>query len=175
MNVLIFAALLIALLLLIAISVGSFRKPLIEKSQMPGYTIMGIPYQGSYQKIGPSIRKIAEIAKRNGWKPQIIAVYFDNPKEVKETDCRALAAIRVNNEQMSILQNENLETLIIPQGKAIVCHWKGKSLPKRIMGAIRVYPPLQQFVANENILEKVQFVYEVYEPHETIFVMQYQE
>jgi hypothetical protein len=41
------------------------------------------------------------------------------------------------------------------------------------MGAIRVYPFLQKKITEEQLMEKVTFVYEVYEPKETIFVMQY--
>ena len=175
MQLIIFIGAVLLFLLILAGTLGSFRKPLIEKSTMPGYQLMGIPYQGSYQKIGPSIKKIAEIARKNGWTPEIIAVYFDNPREVKDTDCRALAAIRVNSAQQNILKNEHLDSLIIPPGTAAVCHWKGKSLPTRIMGAIRVYPHLQQFMAQSNSLDRVQYVYEVYEKTETIFVMQYLE
>jgi DNA gyrase inhibitor GyrI len=160
-------------MLLAAVTIGSFRNPHIEKSEMPGYQIMGIPYQGPYQKIGPAIKRIVTLAKSKGIQPEIIAVYFDNPREVKESECRALAAIRVTPQQAEVLKEEPLEALTIAKGNAIVCHWKGKALPTRIMGAIRVYPKLNQHVVNHQLYEKVNFVYEVYEPQETIFVMQY--
>ncbi len=173
MNLLLFIVALAIAMIVIAIAVGSFRNPHIEKSEMPGYQIMGIPYQGPYQKIGPSIKRIANLAKSKGIDPEIIAVYFDNPREVKESECRALAAIRVTPQQAEELKEEPLEALTIPKGSAIVCHWKGKTLPTRIMGAIRVYPKLSQHVMNHQLYQKVNFVYEVYEPQETIFVMQY--
>lgn len=92
---------------------------------------------------------------------------------MKESECRALAAIRVTPQQAERLKDEHLQSLTIPKGNAAVCHWKGKSLPTRIMGAIRVYPKLQEFVVQNHLYEKVNFVYEVYEPLETIFAMQY--
>jgi len=87
---------------LIAGSFGSFRKPFIENSTSPGYELLGIPYQGPYQKIGPTIKRIATMAKNKGIQPEIVAVYFDNPRDVKESECRALAAIRVSPQQAGI-------------------------------------------------------------------------
>jgi effector-binding domain-containing protein len=173
MNFILFLGILIIIVTIVGLSVGTFRKPHIEKSTSPGYELLGIPYQGPYQKIGPAIKRIATMAKNKGIQPEIVAVYFDNPRDVKESECRALAAIKVSPEQAAILKSENLEGLTIPSGNAIVCHWKGKALPTRIMGAIRVYPKLNQYVVQNDLYEKVNFVYEVYEPQETIFVMQY--
>ena len=173
MNLLLFLLTFIFGMFVLAGFMGSFRKPTITPENMPGYSLLGYHYQGPYQKIGPSIKKIAELAKSKGITPQIIAIYFDNPREVKDTECRALAAIRVTPEIKSLLQNENLTALEIPSGNAWVSHWKGASLPTRIMGAIRVYPSLQKKIMEEQLMEKVTFVYEVYEPKETIFVMQY--
>lgn len=168
-----FLMLLATAALMTAAFIGSFRKPIIETSSMPGYELLGISYQGPYQKIGPAIKRIATLAKEKGIHPEIVAVYFDNPREVKESECRALAAIRVTPQLAERLKDEHLQSLTIPKGNAVVCHWKGKSLPTRIMGAIRVYPKLNQFVVQNHLYEKVNFVYEVYEPLETIFVMQY--
>lgn len=173
MNLLLFLLTFILGMLILAGWMGSFRRPLVEHEKMPGYDLMGYSYTGSYQKIGPSIRKIAELAKSKGWEPQIVAVYFDNPREVKEADCRALAAIRVTPDMAEELENEALTALNIPEGDAWVSHWAGAALPTRIMGAIRVYPFLQKKMGEENLTEKIKFVYEVYEPKETIFVMQY--
>ena len=173
MNILLFLVTVVTGMLVVAAMMGSFRKPLITNETMPGYSLLGISYQGPYQKIGPSIKKIAELAKSKGIQPQIVAVYFDNPREVKDTDCRALAAIRVTPEIAALLQHESLSQLDIPSGPAWVGHWPGAALPTRIMGAIRVYPYLQKKITEEQIMHKVNFVYEVYEPKETIFVMQY--
>jgi hypothetical protein len=173
MNILLFLLAFVTGMLVIAAMMGSFRKPVITNENMPGYSLMGFDYQGTYQKIGPSIKKIAELAKSKGIQPQIVAVYFDNPREVKDTDCRALAAIRVTPEIAALLQHESLSQLDIQSGPAWVGHWPGAALPTRIMGAIRVYPYLQKKITEEQIMHKVNFVYEVYEPKETIFVMQY--
>lgn len=173
MNLLLFLLTFIFGMVVLAGFMGSFRKPTIAHEKMPGYALMGYSYTGSYQKIGPSIRKIAELAKSKGWEPQIVAVYFDNPREVKEAECRALAAIRVSSDMIKELENEGLTALNIPDGNAWVCHWKGASLPTRIMGAMRAYPSIQKKIKEEQLMEKVSFVYEVYEPKETIFVIQY--
>jgi DNA gyrase inhibitor GyrI len=173
MNLLLFLLTFIFGMVVLAGFMGSFRKPRIAHEKMPGYTVLGYSYTGSYQKIGPSIRKVAELAKSKGWEPQIVAIYFDNPRDVKDEECRALAAIRVTTEMAKELQKENLTSLDIPPGNAWVCHWKGSSLPTRIMGAMRTYPSIQKKIMEEQLMEKVTFVYEVYEPKETIFVMQY--
>lgn len=173
MNLLLFLLTFIFGMVVLAGFMGSFRKPTITPENMPGYTVLGYSYTGSYQKIGPSIRKVAELAKSKGWEPQIVAIYFDNPRDVKDEECRALAAIRVTAEMAKELQKENLTSLDIQPGNAWVCHWKGASLPTRIMGAMRAYPSIQKKIKEEQLMEKVSFVYEVYEPKETIFVMQY--
>ena len=103
----------------------------------------------------------------------MIGVYFDNPNEVVEDSLRSLAGIIVSEEdsaKLSVLSN--LTFLTIPAGNAAVSNFETDGMVSMIIGAMKSYPTLTEYVAEKGLAEQVNFVYEVYGEGKTEYVMQ---
>lgn len=152
---------------------GLMQRVHVEQRMMPGYRIMGVEHQGPYEKIGDAFNRIHQVADENGVAVQMIGVYFDNPNEVAEDSLRSLAGLVVSEADSSKLSAiRGLKALSIPPGNAAVSSFETGGMVSMIIGAMKSYPQLTEYVTEKGIAEDVVFVYEVYGQGKTDYVMQ---
>jgi effector-binding domain-containing protein len=170
LYILLFAAVAILFYLVYA---GLFKSVEVKIQNMPGYRVMGIQHVGAYEKIGDAFNRIHAIADEKGVAVTMIGVYFDNPKNTPETELNSLAGLVVSVEDsLKLVGIEGMTALNIPPGTAAVSTFETSGMVSMIIGAIKSYPALTQFVEAQNIAERVNFVYEVYGDGSTEYVMQ---
>ena len=170
---------LIVLLILLSIGFiyvstqGLFQSVVIEQRAMPGYRVAGIRHTGPYEKIGDAFNQIHKIADEQGVPVKMIGVYFDNPNEVAADSLRSMAGIIVSeSDSVKLSALPNLAFLSIPAGEAAVSNFKTGGMVSMIIGAMKSYPKLTEYVEAKGIAEQVNFVYEVYGEGKTEYVMQ---
>lgn len=164
---------LVSLVFVYLISQGLLQSVKVEQRMMPGFRIAGIRHIGPYEKIGDAFNQIHAVADEQGVPVKMIGVYFDNPNEVVEDSLRSLAGIIVSEEdsaRLSVLSN--LTFLTIPAGNAAVSNFETDGMVSMIIGAMKSYPTLTEYVAEKGLAEQVNFVYEVYGEGKTEYVMQ---
>ena len=155
---------------------GLFSKVLVTEGEMPGFRVMGIEHRGPYEKIGPAFERVSAIAKEKGFEPRMIGVYFDNPDMVAEDSLKSLAGMIVSVEDSLVLASlPELKPLIIPAGHAAISSFETDGMASMIIGAMKSYPRLTEYVAEKNRGEDVNFVYEVYGEGQTQYVMQFRD
>jgi DNA gyrase inhibitor GyrI len=155
---------------------GLFSKVLVTEGEMPGFRVMGIEHRGPYEKIGPAFERMSAIAKEKGIEPRMIGVYFDNPDMVAEDSLKSLAGMIVSAEDSLVLASlPELKSLIIPAGHAAISSFETDGMASMIIGAMKSYPKLTEYVAEKNRGEDVNFVYEVYGEGQTQYVMQFRD
>jgi len=155
---------------------GLFSKVLVTEGEMTGFRVMGIEHRGPYEKIGPAFERISAIAKEKGIEPRMIGVYFDNPDVVAEDSLKSLAGMIVSAEDSLVLASlPELKSLIIPAGHAAISSFETDGMASMIIGAMKSYPKLTEYVAEKNRGEDVNFVYEVYGEGQTQYVMQFRD
>ena len=145
----------------------------VEQRMMPGYRVMGIEHRGPYEKIGDAFERLHKIADENGVNVQMIGVYFDNPNEVPKDSLRSLAGLIVSEaDSVRLSAVLGLKMLSIPPGNAAASTFETGGLVSMIIGAMKSYPKLTEYVEAKGIAEQVNFVYEVYGEGKTEYVMQ---
>jgi DNA gyrase inhibitor GyrI len=155
---------------------GLFSKVLVTEGEMPGFRVMGIEHRGPYDKIGPAFERMSAIAKEKGLEPRMIGVYFDNPDMVAEDSLKSLAGMIVSAEDSLVLASlPELKSLIIPAGHAAISSFETDGMASMIIGAVKSYPKLTEYVAEKGRGEDVNFVYEVYSEGQTQYVMQFRD
>jgi len=148
----------------------------VTEGEMPGFRVMGIEHLGPYEKIGPAFERISAIAKEKGLEPRMIGVYFDNPDMVAEDSLKSLAGMIVSVEDsLALASLPELKPLIIPAGHAAISSFETDGMVSMIIGAMKSYPKLTEYVAEKNRGEDVNFVYEVYGEGQTQYVMQFRD
>jgi hypothetical protein len=170
---------LIALLALVLIAFvylltqGLMQRVHVEQRTMPGYRIVGVEHVGPYEKIGDSFERVHKIADENGVNVHMIGVYFDNPNEVSQDSLRSLAGLIVSEaDSMKLSAVPGLKMLSIPPGNAAASTFETGGMVSMIIGAMKSYPELTEYVMAKGVAEDVVFVYEVYEEGKTEYVMQ---
>lgn len=172
-KILIVLVLLISLGFIYLISQGLFQYVEIEQRSMPGYRVAGINHLGPYEKIGDAFNQIHKIADEQGVPEKMIGVYFDNPNEVAADSLRSMAGIIVSeSDSIKLSSLSNLTFLSIPAGEAAVSNFETGGMVSMIIGAMKSYPKLTEYVEAKGIAEQVSFVYEVYGEGKTEYVMQ---
>jgi len=172
-KLLIILLVLVTLLFVYVATQGLFQAVEIEQRSMPGYRVVGIRHLGPYEKIGDAFNQIHQIADDNGVPVNMIGVYFDNPNEVAEDSLRSLAGVVVSEaDSVKLSALPNLTFLTIPPGNAAVSNFKTGGMISMIIGAMKSYPKLTEYVEQNGIAEQVNFVYEVYGEGTTEYVMQ---
>jgi len=173
--------LLIALLILISLvfiylaSQGLFQSVEVEQKPMPGFRVAGIRHTGPYEKIGDSFNQIHQIADQQGVEVKMIGVYFDNPNEVPEDSLRSLAGVIVSeSDSIKLSLLPEITFLSIPDGNAAVSSFETGGMVSMIIGAMKSYPKLTEYVAEKGMAEQVNFVYEVYGEGKIEYVMQFE-
>ncbi|MFN5621170.1 MAG: GyrI-like domain-containing protein [Flavobacteriales bacterium] len=155
---------------------GLFASIEVVEQPMSGYRVMGIEHRGPYEKIGDAFNRIHTIADDHHVPVRMIGVYFDNPNEVAEDSLRSLAGVIVSVEDsLRLAAIPELTSLIIPAGNAAVSNFETDDMVSMIIGAMKSYPKLTEYVAAKNKGQEVNFVYEVYGEGQTQYVMQFQE
>ena len=155
---------------------GLFSKVVVAEGDMPGFRVIGIEHRGPYDKIGPAFERISEIAKEKGIEPRMIGVYFDNPDMVAEDSLKSLAGMIVSVEDsLALASLPELKPLIIPAGHAAISSFETDGMVSMIIGAMKSYPKLTEYVAEKGKGEDVNFVYEVYGEGQTQYVMQFRD
>ena len=170
---------LIALLALVLIafvyllSQGLMQRVHVEQRTMPGYRIVGVEHVGPYEKIGDAFERVHKIADEYGVNVHMIGVYFDNPNEVSQDSLRSLAGLIVSEaDSMKLSAVPGLKMLSIPPGNAAASTFETGGMVSMIIGAMKSYPELTEYVTAKGVAEDVVFVYEVYEEGKTEYVMQ---
>jgi hypothetical protein len=175
-KVLIVLSALVLLIFLYLISQGLLQTVVIEQRAMPGYRVAGISHKGPYEKIGDAFNQIHKIADEQGIPVKMIGVYFDNPNEVAEDSLRSIAGVIVSDADSTKLSAiSNLTFMSIPPGQAAVSDFETGGMVSMIIGAMKSYPKLTEYVMEKGIAEQVAFVYEVYGERKTEYVMQFSE
>lgn len=170
---------LIALLLIVFVAFvylltqGLMQHVHVEQRMMPGYRIVGIEHRGPYEKIGDAFERVHKVADENGVAVQMIGVYFDNPNEVSQDSLRSLAGLIVSEaDSIKLSAVPGLKMLSIPPGNAAASTFETGGMVSMIIGAMKSYPELTEYVTSKGVAEDVVFVYEVYGEGKTDYVMQ---
>ena len=172
-KLLLLALVLASLLFLYLITQGLFQAVVVEQRTMPGYRVVGVRHTGPYEKIGDAFERIHTIADENGVAVKMIGVYFDNPEQVAADSLRSIAGIIVSEEDSTKLAAlPGMAALWIPPGNAAVSSFETGGMVSMILGAMKSYPKLSEYVKEKGIAENVTFVYEVYDEGKTEYVMQ---
>jgi len=170
---LIIVLLLISLVFIYVSTQGLFQPVVVEQRSMPGYRVVGIQHIGPYEKIGDAFNQMHSIAEEQGVPVKMIGVYFDNPNEVVEDSLRSIAGLVVSEADSAKLSKlPDLRVLSIPPGNAAVSDFKTGSMASMIIGAMKSYPKLTEYVAEKGLTQRITFVYEVYGEGKTEYVMQ---
>ncbi len=157
------------------LSKGAFSHVTVHEEEMPGYSIMALTHSGPYEKIGGSFERIQKIADQQGVPVKMIGVYFDNPDLVPADSLRSLAGIRVNPaDSLKMASIEGVAPHVIPPGRAAVVTFETDGMVSMILGAIKSYPALSEYMAASGKAASITYVYEVYEEGATKYVMQYE-
>jgi hypothetical protein len=173
-KVLIVLFALVLLIFFYLISQGLLQTVVIEQRAMPGYRVAGIRHVGPYEKIGDAFNQIHKIADEQGIPVKMIGVYFDNPNEVAEDSLRSIAGVIVSDVDSAKLSAiSNLTFISIPAGSAAVSDFETGGMVSMIIGAMKSYPKLTEYVTEKGIAEQVAFVYELYGEGKTEYVMQF--
>jgi hypothetical protein len=135
--------------------------------------LLGVEHVGPYEKIGDAFERVHIIADENGVNVHTIGVYFDNPNEVSQDSLRSLAGLIVSEaDSMKLSAVPGLKMLSIPPGNAAASTFETGGMVSMIIGAMKSYPELTEYVTAKGVAEDVVFVYEVYEEGKTEYVMQ---
>ena len=155
---------------------GLFKTVNITEMQMPGYRVIGLQHRGPYEKIGDAFERVHAIADQQNVPVEFIGVYFDNPEKVAKDSLRSLAGLIVSVEDSVKLAGiPELVPLVIPAGPAAVSSFHTDGMVSMIIGAMKSYPKLTEYVATKHRGEDVNFVYEVYGDGQTQYVMQFRD
>ena len=155
------------------ISAGLFKTVEIQLRPMPGYRVVGVEHIGPYEKIGDAFERIHAIADEQHVPVKMIGVYFDNPKTTAEDELHSLAGVVVSAEDSAKLAGmDGIMPLSIPAGNAAVSTFETNGMVSMIIGAIKSYPALTEYVETQQVADRVNFVYEVYGEGTTEYVMQ---
>lgn len=153
---------------------GLFRDMEVRQAQMPGYRVVGIQHKGSYQKIGKSFERMKTLADSVGIPVSMIGIYLDDPEMVHADSLRSVAGMVVSQQDsIKLSRVEGLIAMTIPAGPAAVVDFRTESNVAMIIGALKAYPVLSDYIKSANKADDVEFVYEVYEDKSTRYVMQY--
>ena len=170
---------LIALLIVISLvfvylsTQGLFQRVVVEQRVMPGYRVAGIQHKGPYEKIGETFNQIHKVADEQGVPVKMIGVYFDNPNEVAPDSLRSMAGIIVSeSDSVKLSALSNMTFLSIPAGEAAVANFETGGMVSMIIGAMKSYPKLTEYVESNGIAERVNFVYELYGEGKTEYIIQ---
>lgn len=152
---------------------GLFSSVEVKMQSMPGFRVMGVEHLGAYEKIGDAFNRMHAIADEHGVTVKMIGVYFDNPNTTPESDLHSLAGVVVSaSDSLKLAGVEGVISLTIPAGNAAVSTFKTEGMVSMIIGAIKSYPALTEYVEAQRVAERVNFVYEVYGEGTTDYVMQ---
>lgn len=153
---------------------GLFRSVDITQRKVPGYRVMGVQHIGPYEKIGEAFERVHTIADEHSVKVKMIGVYFDNPNTTPEAELRSLAGLIVSSEDsIKLSEAEGITPLVIPPGNAAVSSFNTSGMVSMIIGAVKSYPALTEFVNAQNLADRINFVYEVYGEGHTDYIMQW--
>lgn len=141
---------------------------------MLGYRVAGINHIGPYENIGDAFNCFHSIADEQVVPAKMIGVYFDNSNEMAADSLRSIAGIIVSEaDSVKLSSLSNLTFLSIPAVEAAVSNFETGGMVSMIIGAMKSYPKLTEYVEAKGIAEQVNFVYEVYGEGKTEYVMQF--
>lgn len=175
-KVLIIVGLLVFALFIYLFNQGLLSDVVVTEQAMPGYSVMGFEHVGPYEEIGDAFQRIEAVAKENGVAVNMIGIYFDDPNTVAKDSLHALAGLVVNpSDSLKLSSLAGMTSMTIPAGNAAVCDFETKSAASMIIGAMKCYPKLTDYVVQHNQAESIRHVYEVYSEGSTKYVMQWGE
>lgn len=153
---------------------GVFTSVEVKEDKMPGFRIVGLEHRGPYEKIGDSFNQIHQLADSCGVPIKMIGIYFDNPEKVPSDSLRSIAGIIVSeNDSLKLSRLGGIVHFSIPPGPAAVADFNTEGKIAMIIGAMKAYPALTNYMEASGKADSIQFVYEVYSEKSTRYVMQY--
>lgn len=144
---------------------GIFTKVVIQEKEMGPYVLVYKEHIGSYQKIKTVIDEVyysllnqEKIKTSKGF-----GIYYDNPKNVPEEKLRSIGGCLLDSSDYDKISQLNTKYLIreINQQKALVCEFPFNNTLSIIIGIMKVYPALNQYVIQKKYQQKE--VMEVYD------------
>ena len=175
-RILIVIGVIIALILIFLAYQGAFRGVTVTEEEMPGYSLMGMDHKGPYEQIGEAFEKLRKSAEAKGLNDlKFAGVYFDHPDSVPKSELRAMAAVIVKDSQdsMMLASIPGCRAFRIEPGRALTTSIPTHGMISMIIAAMKAYPALNKAAVEKGGMEKVRYVYELYEEKSTRFIMQY--
>ncbi len=137
---------------------GAFSSIKIENEKFPKLLLIYQKHQGNYENIGDVMDKVFyELLKEDLKIYNGFAIYYDNPKVVKEKDLRAIAgSVTTYNENLAkrVEKIESLKVGIIDSSNGVVVNFPLKGVGSILFAVMKVYPKLNEYKKEHNLEDK---------------------
>lgn len=87
--------------------------------------LAALPHTGPYLEIGGAFEQVGSVFSARGLWPQakgMVGIYYDDPGTVAPENLRSHAGVLVDT---GFSMPENLEDVVLPEGRMVVMHYKG--------------------------------------------------
>jgi hypothetical protein len=132
---------------------GAFAPVQVREREIGPFVMIYESHQGTYRKTGASVKKLMALAKEKKVNPIAgFAMYLDNPQTVPENSLRSEAGILVDESMAAILKSDlgTYQMRPYPQVRAVVSELPFRGTPSIIIGALKSYPKIFEFMKNLN-------------------------
>lgn len=98
-----------------------------ELKQLPEMLVVGKEHIGPYWESAPIFQEVFQwiAANLDALKGPMIAVFYDNPKEISPEKCRSLIGAPIKEEKKSMEIPKNLKMTLMPSVDAVSVIYKG--------------------------------------------------
>ena len=133
---------------------GFFAKVTIVEKEVGDFWLLYEKHVGDYKETGQVIDRIYSrllgedaIAPSRGF-----GLYFDDPKKVEKKHLRSIAGCILDNQTEDKINylKTNYTVKKYPASKSVVAEFPFKGTPSILMGIIKVYPKLTEYLARHN-------------------------
>ncbi len=149
MKKFIILALLFAVLMGFLIHFGLLEKVTFTEEKVDSMWIVYETHQGSYTKAGPIMDRLyyALSGEDNVETTKGFGLYFDNPKNVSQSELRSLVGCVLEEKDIERVEElrRKYKVIELPPSQSLVCRMPYKGFPSIILGVFKVYPQILKY------------------------------
>ncbi len=154
--ILIVVLLIIGLLFFLA-KFGLFAKVIISEREFGPYWLAYVKHYGDYSKVGPKMDELYYDLKDNFSieTTKGFGIFYDNPQRVSKDQLRSVVGCIVEGKAFSDLEKarEKYGVEEYPASKSIVAEFPYQGKMSIIIGLLKVYPKLSEYVQKRQLKE----------------------
>ena len=143
---------------------GLFAKVTFEQKEMGPFVVAYMDHVGDYSKIKEPMDEVYEELKSEGIVcTKGVGVYFDDPKKTEKENLKSYAGCLLEGDALSEVSDLQTKMKIyqLEKGKFAVSSFPYKNTLSIIIGVMRVYPKMSEYIS-ENKLNSAEIV-EIYD------------